>query len=453
MARARTGTLEGDKIPLRDAAGRRYWRGKVRLSDGSRARVDIPEPKCYSRTASRDHVAFAQQEEDKAHAIYKAKTAAKTKRAATTPGSDGETCDAWYERFMAYRRHEVGNVDDDRHCWAKWIAPHIGAKPIREVTPDDIENVRDALSAAVIAYEAAGNAKGEGRIAPKTAQNIWTALTLPFKYASTRRGPRELRVREDLGNPCLDMPPPRDGVSKRRHWLRPGEVLAVVSSPKVPRAWREAIAIGCGLHTRPGELHELRIKDLDLASGEVRICRAFDERKRVVKAPKTDEGIRTVTIPPTLLPLLERIARDGKAEDRVAPIIAATDEYYRPGLFRSFLKAAGVDRAELYTETGTHLMIDFRSLRDSGITHRFLAGERAEVVQRESGHFDMATTLGYAKEVSSRGGRYGVPFPTLPDDLIEPPPSPGSVHPLVHPATLSGKNQRPRQDSDLRPRI
>jgi integrase len=152
-------------------------------------------------------------------------------------------------------------------------------------------------------------------------------------------------VREDLGNPCLGIPPPRDGVSKRRHWLRPGEVLAVVSWPEVPREWREAIAIGCGLHTRPGELHELRIKDLDLASGDVRICRAFDERKRVVKTPKTDEGIRTVTIPTTLMPLLERIARDGKPEDRVAPIVAATEEYYRASLFRSFLKAAGVARS------------------------------------------------------------------------------------------------------------
>ena len=452
MARARTGTLEG---PLTDAGGRKYYRGKVRLQDGSRARVNIPEPKCRSKTASRDHVGFCQEDEDKTHAIYNARALAQATRAVVT-GAAGETCSAWYGRFMAHRRHEVGNVDDDRHCWTKWIAPHIGDKPIRDVSPDDIENIRDALNAAVIAYEAAGNAKGDGRIAPKTAQNIWTALTTPFKYASSRKGPRELRVREDKGNPCLGIPPPRDGVSKRRHWLRPGEVLAVISSPDVPRAWREAIAIGCWLHTRPGELHELRIKDLDLASGEVRICRAFDERNGVVKAPKTDEGIRTVTIPPTLMPLFERIARDGRPEDRVAPVVAATDEYYRPGLFRSFLQAAGVDRAELYVETATHLMIDFRSLRDSGITHRFLAGERAEVVQREAGHDQITTTLGYAKEVSSRGGRYGEPFPTLPADLISPqtPPDGGPLgHPLGHPVAKHRESWRPRQDSDLRPRV
>ena len=63
-------------------------------------------------------------------------------------------------------------------------------------------------------------------------------------------------------------------------------------------------------------------------------------------------------------------------------------------------------------------MIDFRSLRDSGITWRFLAGHRESVVQREAGHEHISTTLGYAKEVQDRAGRYGEPFPTLPPSLV-----------------------------------
>ncbi len=303
-------------------------------------------------------------------------------------------------------------------------------RPLSSITTDDIENIRDALSAAVVAFQAAGNVKGEGRLAPKSAQNCWAALTTPFKYASTRKGPRELRVREPQGNPCLGIPPPRDGASKQRHWCRPGEVLAVVSCTDVPRAWREAIAIAAYLHLRPGELHELRVKDLDLETGEVRISRAFDEREKVVKAPKTDEGIRHVSIPPALLPLLARMHRDLKPDDLIAPVVAATQEKNRASLFRGFLKMSGVDRAELFAETATHLMIDFRSLRDSGITWRFLGGERGEVVQREAGHEHIATTLGYAKEVHSRGGRFGQPFPALPAELTDsngPPAGPPEV--------------------------
>lgn len=74
------------------------------------------------------------------------------------------------------------------------------------------------------------------------------------------------------------------------------------------------------------------------------------------------------------------------------------------------MTAASVDAPEFFLETATHLPIDFRSIRDSGITWRFLAGERAEVVQREAGHEHIATTLGYAKEVQDRRGRYGSPF-------------------------------------------
>jgi len=59
-------------------------------------------------------------------------------------------------------------------------------------------------------------------------------------------------------------------------------------------------------------------------------------------------------------------------------------------------------------------------IRDSGITARFLADHKSEDVQRESGHEHISTTLGYAKEVKNRQGRYGVPFAPLPAALIDP---------------------------------
>lgn len=426
----RRGILEGERKPLRDGQGRRFFRAKVVLQDGSTARVEIPREKRYSQTGARDFVDHVQELENRDHAIYNAKCDARARTAAKTANAAGESCDAWYERFKKYREAEVGSVGDDASRWSKWISPHIGTKPIREVTADDIENIRDALTAAVLAYEAASNVSGEGRLAPKTAQNIWTALTTPMKYASTRKGPRELRAREGCGNPCDGIPPPRDGASKHRHWLRPYQSIKLLAwlAPR-DRAWAEAYAIGLYLHLRPGELHELRVRDLDLVAGEVRISRAYDKRNREVKAPKTEEGIRTVSIPTTLAPLLERIARERHAGDRVCPIVADTEEKYRAGIYRDFLQTAGVDAPEFFVETRTHLMIDFRSLRDSGITWRFLAGERAEVVQREAGHDQISTTLGYAKEVQDRRGRYGEPFPALPAELTgsSPKPSPPDV--------------------------
>ena len=120
------------------------------------------------------------------------------------------------------------------------------------------------------------------------------------------------------------------------------------------------------------------------------------------------------------------------------PVVEATHEELRPKLYRKFLQAAGVDEPAFYAESATHLVIDFRSIRDSGITWRFLAGERAEVVQREAGHEHISTTLGYAKEVQDRRGRFGEPFPSLPPPLGGPP-----CPPACPPAVSS------RQDAHL----
>lgn len=401
----RTGTLETRK----DAAGKVYYRGRVRLQDGSLTPVPIPEQFVRNKVLAKEYVTEEQRLEDEGHALYRAKVAKQTKAEAATAGAEGETCAAWYQRFMAYRRKTLSasSVTDSFSRWHKWVEPLIGPKPIAFVTADDAEAVRDALKDAVTS----------GKLAPRSAGDTWIVFTVAMKHASTRRGPPELRVREAQGNPCLGIDPPPRGASKRRHWSRPAEIAAVLACKEVPRAWREAIAIGCYLHLRPGELQELRVKDLALDVGEVNVRRSWDIREKKVKSPKTAEGVRHVTIPATLVPLLERIARERSAEDLVAPILETCRREDRAPLFRKHLEMAKVERAELFVDTATHEKIDFRSLRDTGITWRFLAGHRAEVVQRESGHEQIGTTLQYAKEVENRQGRFGVPFPPLPPDL------------------------------------
>jgi hypothetical protein len=141
------------------------------------------------------------------------------------------------------------------------------------------------------------------------------------------------------------------------------------------------------------------------------------------------------------MPLLDRIAKERGSEDYVCPVIAATRSKLRPGLFREHLTLAKIDAPAFFVETATHEKIDFRSLRDSGITWRFLAEHRESVVQRECGHKTLTQTLTYAKEVQNRQGRYGVPFPTLPDDLVEgPSPTGGTPAPLSTPTSTRSKN-------------
>lgn len=327
-----------------------------------------------------------------------------------------ETCDAWYKRFLKSREALISSTDDDRSRWQKWISPTIGAKAITAVDADDIETIRDKINAAVAAYEQHG--PGKDRLTGTTPRNIWTCLTTAFKHASTRIGSREFRVREAQGNPCAGIQRPMNGDSRDKHWIRPAEFLALVGCKDVPREWRDLHAVACFLYLRPGELRELLVGDVDLVTEEVHIRRAWNERKKKVELPKSKKGIRHVPIHPNLMPLLKRMIEGRKADERLVPVLAATHENDHAELTREHLKLAAVDRAELFVSTATHKMIGFRSWRETGITWCFLADERVEVVQRRAGHKHIETTLGYAKEVENRKGKFGVPFPPLPSELI-----------------------------------
>ena len=432
MGRPRSPKRAGALETLRDAKGRTYYRGKVTLKDGTRERVDELEPFQYSKQDAKTFLAQAQKDEDEGHARQRRKDEKQEKAEAAIAGAPSETCDAWYERFFLYRQKERPNSKgpfEDRRTWRR-SAKLLREKPMRTVSPDDIEDVRDELNTLVDAYEAAGCMSGPGRLSYSSVGSAWCVITTTFKYASTRKGPRELRVREDLGNPCLGIEPPRRGPRKERRWLRPYEVNAVIAWLAVQgeSAWAEAIAIGYYLHLRPSELHELRAKDVDVVAGEVSITRAYDERTGTIGPPKSGAGVRTITIHSALLPLLARLLRDRHRDDLLCPIVAATPEspggsgVSRATLIRALVEKAGVERAsELFEETRTHVALDFRCvIRDSGITARFLADHKSEDVQRESGHEHISTTLGYAKEVKNRQGRYGDPFGALPAALVAP---------------------------------
>lgn len=76
--------------------------------------------------------------------------------------SDAETCDQWYDRFIKSRMGKVSTASTDHQQWLKWISPHLGKKPIAGISADEIETVRDALTEAIEAWEAADKKRGVG---------------------------------------------------------------------------------------------------------------------------------------------------------------------------------------------------------------------------------------------------------------------------------------------------
>jgi len=97
------------------------------------------------------------------------------------------------------------------------------------------------------------------------------------------------------------------GNSKRVHkvtTLSLAELSTLVASMPERYQPMTLLAAWCGL--RFGELTELRRKDIDLTNGVIHVRRAVTRvaGEFIVGTPKSDAGVRDVSIPPHLLPIL-----------------------------------------------------------------------------------------------------------------------------------------------------
>lgn len=383
--------------------------GRLRLADGTKSRrfrlaqTDVDEARAF--------VAKVQSEENTSHALYAAKLANDRAEAARLGKRHGlETADAWHERFVQSRDSKEQQKNGGK--WKKWVSPVLGSTPMVEVTREQIEEVRDRLDAAQRAFHEHG--RGEGRIMPKTALNLWSVVTSAFKHSCSSKD-RSLRVRED--NPCTGVLPPDKGDSRRKPWLYPREIAKLLACelPTVPLEWRRLYAVAVYTYLRPGELAELRWSDFDLEAGVLSISRAWSWIEKSVGPPKTRNGVRRLPLAPTLVELLEVMSSGKRADALVFPRFRTMGHSKAALKIRKHLAAAGVADARLSDSSATRMHVGFRSLRDTGITWLALAGTPIQHMQRRAGHDNMQTTMGYVKEAEDlTGGTLGEPFAPLP---------------------------------------
>ena len=417
MPPPRTGSLE----KYRPADGRTYYRARIRLADGTRARVDVPEK--YASPAGGKtaegraelYAQAAQEREDERGELLEAKR--KRGASAKRDLNAGETCDAYHDRIVDLaREREQSDVDNKRFRWNAWIKPEIGAIAISRITRDHIETVRDKLDRAQREWLRLG--RGRGRLAPKTAANVWSELTSTFAEACSSKR-RELRLLER--NPCAHVQPPDRGDARRKPFVFPSEFLSLVACEDVPLEWRELHSIACYLYVRPGELRVLKWTDVDLDHGIVSITKAWDYPRAAIKVPKTRNGVRRVPIEPGLMLLLEGMRERSDANDAlVAPLLSNVNEDTLAQVTRSHLKTARVHRAELHEESRTTMPFGFRGWRDTGITWARIAGVDVAKIQARAGHDAITTTMGYVKSAEALHAGFGTPFPELPRSLVWP---------------------------------
>jgi integrase len=385
--RQRTGTVE----PFVRADGTVYYRGKVRLADGSRERIDIEPPHCFDLDASRVFVRETQVQED-AHGRLLAR------KLGTPPPATSETVSEWHKRWVASRVAK-GNTStrDDKSRYETHVHPLIGDKAMAFVTRSDVEGIVEALDAKV----------RTGSLSWLTAWNVWAVVSRMFRDATNAKQ-RDLRVRDD--NPCERVAAPDRGVRRAKQFLYPSELLALMACEPVALEWRRLIALAVYLFPRAGELEALEWEDVDLDRGIVHIHRGTNRERGGSKGTKT--GIaRRFAIEPAILPVLRVMHAESGGAGRVVPAMPRMRDLAE-GL-RNFLQLARVTRAELHKSTPTRKAMTWHDLRATGLTWLAIRGDEPLKIKQRAGHSAFSTTEGYVRQAEAVRSDFGDVFPPL----------------------------------------
>ena len=230
-------------------------------------------------------------------------------------------------------------------------------------------------------------------------------------------------------NPASGVPGPDRGNKKAKTYLYPSELIRLVSCDMVPLLWRRMYALAAYLFVRASELDVLGWDDFDMATSPptVRIHRAWDEERQQTK-PTKNNGTRTFTVEPALVPLLAAMHKEAGGTGRVVDVPRGRRHSEN---LREHLLLAGVKRASLFTNDATRKHITFHDLKATGVTWMAVRGDRPLRIMKRAAHHSFATTLDYIRDTEEVAQGFGDVFPELPQCLLRDEPEDDSSRPLL----------------------
>ena len=188
------------------------------------------------------------------------------------------------------------------------------------------------------------------------------------------------------------------GSSQRKREVRPASVAeldAIVDN--MPDRYKAAVLVAAWCAIRFGELVELRRSDVDLKNGRIHVRRAAVRTggRVVVGPPKTAAGIRTVNVPPHVLPVLREHLhqRITGSNGLVFPAADGISHLDRSTIGRYFKRARAVaGRPDLR----------WHDLRHTGAVLAAQAGATLAELQSRLGHATPAAALIYQHAADGR---------------------------------------------------
>lgn len=206
------------------------------------------------------------------------------------------------------------------------------------------------------------------------------------------------------------------GTARSQTRIRPATLAELDTiADHMPEKYRLAVHLSAWCALRFGELTELRRKDVDVKHGVIRVRRAVTwvEKKPVVGTPKTAAGVRDVTIPPHLVPMIrDHIAAHAQA-GRDGLLFPNTEgEHLHHGslykVYKPARKAAG--REDLR----------WHDLRHTGATMAAQAGATTRELMDRLGHTTAGVAMRYQHVADGRAAELARKL----SDMATPAPTP-----------------------------
>ncbi|WP_280378310.1 tyrosine-type recombinase/integrase [Nocardia wallacei] len=304
------------------------------------------------------------------------------------------------EWLCHYVDRMVGIEDGTRDIYHRYITrdidPFMGSLPLTAISQD--------LDAAWIAHlQETGNS-------PKTVANKHGLLSAGLSAAATQRPAPLIPF-----NPCLGIRLPRNDAPEI-------DIFDVdeweLFEQLIPRRWQPEAEFALVSMARPGEIHALRVGDIDPATGAVRITKAWKGvgTKMRLGKPKSKRGIRTVNVPLDTLARLDlNRPRDellfGTINGTPISVVYFYKKAWQPALRRLRALATGdlapfsrqaqwkgadaqhlLDRYGQAITTLSAKRLTPYTLRHTGISWKLQDGVPLFVVSRDAGHESVTTT-------------------------------------------------------------
>lgn len=391
------------------------YRIKIALPGGGPGGILVETEFCATARCAAEYIAAVHEELTRSGIASPALKAARGRSEGTREGAAKMTVADWYDgpdgyyTWRASRARGAEDVNGSRGIFRKWIAPRFADFVMRDVTRETLEQFAEWLDEQV----------AEGVIAAKSAGNIWGEITVGFAFATRGKNKhgKNLSLRVLDVNPAETAAGPDGGTDKQKPFLRPDEVVRLLSCELVPLERRQVYAVAIYTAMRQGELRALRVRDVDFEAMQITVTRQLKNGRE--KARTKTGRARIVQIEPNLVPLLRMLVEGKGGDERVLSVRAHNR---CASHLREDLLVAKCTRDALHVPKSDPLRvhIKFHNLRDTCLTHMSVRRDPPQDVQWRAGHTTSTMTEAYI--VNARyeaGANFGVPLGPLPQAMIE----------------------------------